>query len=588
MLPTVNQAATALYDLLIKAMEEVKKDPFFFETDVQVKLITENRANPLEGFGSRYGMRFIMEKVRSKEKEMERTEESQSEESVISDFPMNGSSGPLALPVKRARQLIGLYTMTQNPNMTHLKIKGPVKPLPPLWVKCDSSDPESTCWLGAEPIRTKKGIAGIVLQVVTCKGPTPEKNTSVNLEDLKSSHLKRHKSSTVTTRGFAQYELFKSTPLDDNIPFSHTTIGLDISWSPVDELLQTPPLTSASVLNIKVEPGDPRSPLYHLHRELKFLIALADGLTTGVTEWPEPTEAKSSVDLVQEFLNDLKSKLDGFDNAAKKVKVLKCDTAAVDDSIKCLFTVRGDLDFAEQLWCRMRMSVTSYQDLVKCFTLILQCLRRGDVQPWLHRGSSGLLSKHIQQSYHGAMDIVPLTGTTPIRMLLEVGLDKIKRDYINFFIGQELASLNHLDYFISTSLDTLEQVRRVRKLHHILEVVISCMVYLKLPHEILFTLAQSCILYYKRNPLNEKHTFQLPIRPIVIKNFYQSETPKKWRVEINSGQKEVKTLWQLSDTPSISHLNFSKEDLSESTFNSILEEKMYFTNMVACSKVHFT
>uniref|UniRef100_A0A4X2LM13 Protein zwilch n=1 Tax=Vombatus ursinus TaxID=29139 RepID=A0A4X2LM13_VOMUR len=540
MLPNVNQAATGLYDLLIQAMEEVKKDPFFFETDVQVKLITENRANPLEGFGSRYGMRFIMEKVRSKEKEMERTEESQSEESVISDFPMNGNSGPLALPVRRARQLIGLYTMTQNPNMTHLKIKGPVKPLPPLWVKCDSSDPESTCWLGAEPIRTKKGIAGIVLQVVTCKGPTPEKNTSVNLEDLKSSHLKRHKSSTVTTRGFAQYELFKSTPLDDNIPFSHTTIGLDISWSPVDELLQTPPLTSASVLNIKVEPGDPRSPLYHLHRELKFLI------------------------------------------------VLKCDTAAVDDSIKCLFTVRGDLDFAEQLWCRMRMSVTSYQDLVKCFTLILQCLRRGDVQPWLHRGSSGLLSKHIQQSYHGAMDIVPLTGTTPIRMLLEVGLDKIKRDYINFFIGQELASLNHLDYFISTSLDTQEQVRRVRKLHHILEVVISCMVYLKLPHEILFTLAQSCILYYKRNPLNEKHTFQLPVRPIVIKNFYQSETPKKWRVEINSGQKEVKTLWQLSDTPSISHLNFSKQDLSESAFNSILEEKMYFTNMVACSKVHFT
>ncbi|KAM9060935.1 protein zwilch homolog [Sarcophilus harrisii] len=588
MLPNVNESASALYDLLIKAMEEVKKDPFFYETDVQVKLINENRANPLEGFGSRYGMRFIMEKVRSKEKETENMEESQSEESVISDIPMNGNSGPLALPVKRARQLIGLYTMTQNPNMTHLKIKRPIKPLPPLWVKCDSSDPESTCWLGAEPIRTKKGITGIVLQVVTCKGPTPEKNSSVNLEELKSSHLKRHKSSTVTTRGFAQYELFKSTPLDDSIPFSYTTIGLDISWSPVDVLLQTPPLTSASVLNIKVEPGDPRSPLYHLHRELKFLIALADGLATGITEWPEPTETKSSVDLVQEFLNDLKSKLDGIDTSAKKVKVLKCDTAAVDDSIKCLFTVRGDLDFTEQLWCRMRMSVASYQDLVTCFTLILQYLRRGDVQPWLHRGSSGLLSKHIQQSYHGAMDVIPLTGTTPIRMLLEVGLDKIKRDYINFFIGKELASLNHLDYFISTSIDTQEQVRRVRKLHHILEVVISCMMYLKLPHEILFTLAQSCILYYKRNPLNEKHTFQLPIRPIVIKNFYQSETPKKWRVEINSGQKEVKTLWQLSDTPSISHLNFNKEDLSESTFNNSLEEKMFFTNMVACSKVHFT
>lgn len=30
---------------------------------------------------------------------------------------------------------------------------------------------------------------------------------------------------------------------------------------------------------------------------------LADGLRTGVTEWPEPLEAKSAVELVQEFLN---------------------------------------------------------------------------------------------------------------------------------------------------------------------------------------------------------------------------------------------------------------------------------------------
>ncbi|XP_044516049.1 protein zwilch homolog [Gracilinanus agilis] len=277
-------------------------------------------------------MRFVMEKVPSKEEETEASEESQSDESVISDLLKNEKNGPLALPVKRARQLIGLYTMTQNPNMTHLKIKRPVKPLPPLWVKCDSSDPESTCWLGAEPMRTKKGIVGITLQVVTCKGPTAEKNSSVNLEDLKSSHLKRHNSTTVTTKGVAQYELFKSTPLDDSSSFSHTTISLDISWGPVDELLQTPPLTSAAVLNIKVEPGDPRSPLYHLHRELKFLIALADGLRTGVTEWPEPLENKSSVDLVQEFLNDLKNRLDGIENSAKKVKMfsnlslsLRCD-----------------------------------------------------------------------------------------------------------------------------------------------------------------------------------------------------------------------------------------------------------------------
>lgn len=52
----------------------------------------------------------------------------------------------------------------------------------------------------------------------------------------------------VTARGFAQYELFKSTALDDILAASQTTITLDISWSPVDEILQTPPLSSTATL----------------------------------------------------------------------------------------------------------------------------------------------------------------------------------------------------------------------------------------------------------------------------------------------------------------------------------------------------
>ena len=36
---------------------------------------------------------------------------------------------------------------------------------------------------------------------------------------------------------------------------------------------------------------------------LNLSQVLADGLRTGVTEWPESLEAKSAVELVQEFLN---------------------------------------------------------------------------------------------------------------------------------------------------------------------------------------------------------------------------------------------------------------------------------------------
>ncbi|XP_043775782.1 protein zwilch homolog isoform X4 [Cervus elaphus] len=531
--------------------------------DVQVQLISKGQPNPLKNILHENETMFIVEKVPLEKEEPSHVEELQSEETAISDLSTGENVGLLALPVGRARQLIGFYTMAHNPNMTHLKLNRPVAALPPLWVRCDGSDPEGISWLGAELLSTSSSVTGVVLYMVTCR---VDKNYSVNLEDLKKSHKKRHHLSTLTASGFARYELFKSTALDDTVAASQTTITLDISWSPVDEILQTPPLSSAATL------------------------VLADGLRTGVTEWPESLEAKSAVELVQEFLNEL-NKLNEFGDSTKKdTEIMKNDAAAVDGSIECLLTVRGDLDFAEQLWCKMSSSVISYQDLVKCFTLIIQSLQHGDIQPWLHSGSCSLLSKLIHQSYHGAMDTVSLSGTVPVQMLLEIGLDKLKKDYICFFIGQELASLNHLEYFISPSVDTQEQVHRVQKLHHILEIVVSCMLFIKPQHELLFSLTQSCIKYYEQNPLDEQHIFQLPVRPTAVKDLYQNEKPQKWRVEINSGQKKVKTIWQLSDSPPVDHLNFhrpGKDDFSELTLNGSLEERISFTNMVTCSQVHF-
>lgn len=72
-------------------------------------------------------------------------------------------------PIFLFRQLISLFTMVQNPNVAHLKL-GEVVVLPPLWIRCDGSDPEHTCWLGAEPLKAGNKIMGINLYMVTCDG----------------------------------------------------------------------------------------------------------------------------------------------------------------------------------------------------------------------------------------------------------------------------------------------------------------------------------------------------------------------------------------------------------------------------------
>ncbi|XP_010085345.1 PREDICTED: protein zwilch homolog [Pterocles gutturalis] len=475
--------------------------------------------------------------------------------------------------------------MVQNPNMTHLKISEPVV-LPPLWIRCDGSDPEHTCWFGAEPLKAGSKITGINFYMVTCDA---DKTCFANLEELKMAHKVKHRSSVVMTKGFAQYELIRAAAIEDTIVESESNIYVDITWNTVDKILETPPLVSAATLNIALESGDPRSPVYQLYRELQFLLALAEGLKTGVTEWPEPLGSESAVELVQEFLTG-NCCLHPF--LIKLFQKIKCDTTAVDSSIKSIFTERGDLDFAEQLWCKMRSKcIVSYQKLVKCFTLIIKSLEHGEIQPWIHQGSSSLLSKLIQQSYHGKIEVVSLSGITPIQMLLEIGLDKMKKDYVSFFIGQELATLTYLDYFISTSVDLQEQVHRVQKLHHMLEIMVSCTVLLQFKHENLFPLTQICMKYYKENPLNEKHVFQLPIRPALVKKFYQNNHPEIWKVDISSGHgpKEVKTTWQVSTNPPVEHITSNNPGLlSDSTVNGSGEERTYFITMAKCSQVHFT
>ncbi|NXL65439.1 ZWILC protein, partial [Chordeiles acutipennis] len=571
--------------------ERIPEQPYLFETDVEISLIGGSCKNPVERFWNGNNMIYILQKAQHNE-ESDTMEESNPDDAIYaSELLPKESSGPVALPVRRAKQLISLYTMVQNPNMTHLNSSELVV-LPPLWIRCDGSDPEHTCWLGAEPLKAGNKITGINFYTVTCDGPTADKNCFANLEELKMAHKMKHHSSIVMTKGFAQYELIRATAIEDTLVESESNIYVDITWNTVDKILEMPPLISAATLNITLESGDPRSPVYQLYRELQFLLALAEGLKTGVTEWPEPLESESAVELVQEFLTDLKKKLDGYcvSGNTNETEKIKCDTAAVDSSIKSVFSERGDLDFAEQLWCKMR-SVSSYQELIECFTLVIKSLEHGEIQPWIHQGSSSLLSKLIQQSYHGKIEVVSLSGITPIQMLLEIGLDKMKKDYVSFFIVKSRSCLLFQDYFISTSVDLQEQVHRVQKLHHMLEIMVSCTVLLHFKHENLFPLTQICMKYYKENPLNEKHVFQLPIRPALVKKFYQNDHPELWQVDISSGhgQKEVKTKWQVSTNPPVEHMTSNNTGLfSDSTVNGSSEERMYFITMAKCSQVHFT
>ncbi|CAL8356337.1 unnamed protein product [Lota lota] len=450
-------------------------------------------------------------------------------------------------------------------------------PLDPLWVRCDMSDPAGTSWLGAETVHLANNVTGVKLYSVTCKGPSVERKSSITLDDLKQEHKKRHHPFTVAIKGNALYNLFGSTVVENTTIESQSSVTVDFKWSHVESILETPPLSSKATLKIKITCGDMRSPMFQMYRELEFLQLLAAGLRTGETEWMEPLETRSAVELIKTYL-------EGMAVTAKT----EAEKAELDTSIFDSFMERGNLDFLEQIWVRMRKSVTSYQDVHDCLKLVMDSLSYGDLKPWIHRDSNSSLGKVFLQSYHQPVDHVSLTGLTPITMLLEVGLDKMRKDYINYLIGNELTTLNHLSHYLSTEVDLQEQVIRLRKLHHLLEIMATCSTFLGLPFDRLFRLTQSCLQYYRTSPYTEDHEFQLQITPALISHLYQKEHPVVWGVEVSSGHspREVKTTLQLSEKPPVEHIVFDT-DYTNTTVNGDSEEPAYFTTMVCCSLVNF-
>uniref|UniRef100_A0A8C6L8S3 Protein zwilch n=1 Tax=Nothobranchius furzeri TaxID=105023 RepID=A0A8C6L8S3_NOTFU len=465
-----------------------------------------------------------------------------------------------------SRQLLSWYTLSQNAGVLVVD-NGLV--LHPLWVRCDMSDPAGTAWFGAEPVCMGSKVTGVKLYTVTCKESTVDKKAFITLEELKQEHKKRHHPTSMGIKGSARFNLYGSSVVENTFIVSQSSVTVDFKWSHVEHILEAPPLSSTATLNIKIASGDMRNPMFEMYRELEFLQTLADGLKTGETEWMEPLENTSAVDLTKAYIQG------------------NC-TSESDPPIFNSFVERGNLDFVEQLWIRLRKSVTSYQDVRDSLKLVIEALRYGDIKPWIHRDSSSSLSKLILQSYHQQIDHVSLSGATPITMLLEMGLDKMRKDYINYLIGEELTTLNRLNHYLSTEADLQEQVIRLRKLHHLLEIVVSCRTFLTLPYDRLFLLTQSCLDHYKTSAYDEEHEFKLQIKPALISHLYQSEHPMMWGVEVSSGQgpREVRTSLQLSNRPLVDHVTF-KTDYPSEAINGDMEEPAFFSTVVCCSLVSF-
>lgn len=477
-----------------------------------------------------------------------------SKDTSLSDgLGMDTNNNHLLL-VEDARNILIMYTAMHSSTMldnNHVKHS---EPLLPLWILCDGQDPERTSLIGCEPARANAtqsvDDSPFIITTVTSEGPITSKSDIPSLHQVLLESHEEGASKHIMCHGFAQYEVVSQLSADTTMAevSDSTFIAVECSWSPVKKIMETPQDATCKVA-IRAVPGDMRNTPLAVYQELCTLVTFADSLETGEVSWVIREKTRPIQDLINSFLEDM---MEG------PVRTKKVAEESEDfDSQLCWKSAfdRSDLDFTEKLWNILRTNATCYQDIVTAFTLVTNELNRGQIQPMVHSNNQTTLAREIRTLYQDPAHMLSL-DPSPMVLLVELGIDKLQRDYTSFFLAQKLTSLHFLEWFIPSVelLTPCELVTRLQSLHCILEVSRLASGSLSLPTNNILTLIRNALDYYKNNSPDTPHTFVLPVEQTSVLHLYNNQLPSVWRLSTQCGGRGEKTssVYQLSSKPKLS------------------------------------
>ena len=325
-------------------------------------------------------------------------------------------------------------------------------------------------------------------------------------------------------------------------------LTVQFTWNNPDTILSPPSESADAVVKISATPGYIFSQALATYNELKTLLHLCE-IASGKRSWISLSEnigeeeedtlqsaKKSLVENVGLFLEEISSPL----SQPKEITVISPTTA------NTVYETRSDLDFAEHLWMFAK-DTTSLEELQQVFAEVFKAVLLGKVQPFIHRSSTSVLSTLLRKvlltpNLDEKQDLAPkfqnlLTESKICMCLVQLGLEKMKRDYRAFFIGADITTADQLDQFISVSKGSqLETCHTLCKLHCILELMSSSLCFLKLPPPTLSALFKSALEVYREKKFEGFCTtpvFSLPLPAYSVSqksvlSLCRTLTPKKW------------------------------------------------------------
>lgn len=444
------------------------------------------------------------------------------------------------VPVRtdQARYLLSLYMLGGNIEQTEPDNSAVL----PLFVAC--SDGESQV-LGMW--RRENQIVSFNLPVMGREPVIPSKDQ--HIRDFSQRYANRWSlpsSAKVQMTASAVYNILGAPECTDL-----SNLSVYFSWPEPDALFAPPPYSANVFFRARAIPcttqnnaGPSASWLTSDLGILSTLLGRMDDMTADDTKspaeiWPAATSGGREALEVDAFLEMMQRDVG-------KPQV------SVKDTKPNGICQRNDLDFTDRLWefCK---EANGYLELRNALGLVFRGLQNGSLQPMIHRTNKSMIAEVARR----CLPVVGQSGedagpsvremlqkfADPEKLLsavVEIGVTKLRRDFVAHFIGEEICSRAQLGPFVENHGTTIsEQADRLRRLHNVLELTTNGKAYAELPHGSLRQLMKDGLDYYREHDSRSIPFFGLNLPAFSeaaskLKRICAAMEPAKWNVTFGS------------------------------------------------------
>ncbi|KAK6755325.1 hypothetical protein RB195_013976 [Necator americanus] len=276
-----------------------------------------------------------------------------------------------------------------------------------------------------------------------------------------------------------------------------SNITLTFKWEiSAGDYLSNPSPSATAVFHISPGWKDKRIALLENTEELEYLLIMACVLDSGATMiWPSSSESTHNavLEAVRLLVIQYRVQSNEPEHTAHKMR---------------------HVDFTELLWDILK-KCGSFETLVAALNIVFDALKQCRINAILHEDNKSTIARLIRDAQSRNLMLPRLETLTSIQILLEIGVERFRRDMIQAYIAAGFMT-NESDLDLKPQLDAVpeERARALLPLHLALQTMLEIKRHLTLPAHMLTAMTRSVISKYCSSPITD-----------VTKVFYETAVP---------------------------------------------------------------